>query len=478
MAKRTTLTAAAVEKLKPGKERREVADAGAPGLRLVIQPSPSGSKSWAMRFRRPNGKSAKLTLGPLDLSGKEAADEPKIGDPLTLAAARALAADISRQRQRSLDVVAEHKTAKQRRRIEVQERSSNTFAGAAQDFIKGHKVRKSGAKPRRWRETARLLGFAYPMDGGDPTFIKGGLAKRWGDKPIADIDAHDIYSTIDEARHKGVPGLERRNEGVSDARGRKMADALSVMFGWLHDHRKITANPTLGSYRPPPPAARKRVLNVKMDVRRADELRWFWAACEGDEIGEKFGAVFRLLLLTGCRLNEIARATRDELSDDSATLRLPGSRTKNRLPYDVPLPPLAREILKHAKRQTNSEFLFSTTGHSPISGFSKIKKRLDEAMAAEAAKEGGKFVSWRLHDLRRTCATGMAGLKVPPHIVEACLNHISGAKSGVAGTYNVEEYMEEKRAALERWASHVAGVISGKRAKVIPMRRPVSRGRK
>src|SRR5207237_5437057 len=101
-------------------------------------------------------------------------------------------------------------------------------------FIDGHRVRRSGLKPRRWRETARLLGLDYPADGGLPTIFNNSLSDRWRDQPIAEIDGHDVYHAIDEARRLGVPGLERRNEGVSDPRGRKMADALGTMFKWLH----------------------------------------------------------------------------------------------------------------------------------------------------------------------------------------------------------------------------------------------------
>jgi hypothetical protein len=105
MAK-THLTAAGVLRLKPAAVRREVPDAGAVGLRLVIQPS--GAKSWALRFRRPGGRLAKLTLGPLDSAGNETPHQPVIGFPLTLVAARALAAEVHRQRAQDLDVVEQH----------------------------------------------------------------------------------------------------------------------------------------------------------------------------------------------------------------------------------------------------------------------------------------------------------------------------------------------------------------------------------
>jgi hypothetical protein len=90
-----------------------------------------------------------------------------------------------------------------------------------------------------------------------------------------------------------------------------------------------------------------------------------------------------------------------------------------------------------------------------------------------AAREEGRTVSqpWRLHDLRRSAVTGMVELRVPPHVVELVVNHISGTRAGVAGTYNRSELMEERKEALERWATHVAGIVSGKAANVVPMPR-------
>jgi integrase len=181
-----------------------------------------------------------------------------------------------------------------------------------------------------------------------------------------------------------------------------------------------------------------------------------------------------------------------ELSHGGALWIIPGERTKNHLEHEVPLAALAREILEEVvplprgTRETSNsintvaDLVFTTTGTTPISGWSKIKKRLDEEMLAEARRAASaagrdpsdvKIAPWRLHDLRRTCATGMAEIGILPHIVEACLNHISGAKAGVAGIYNRAEYKEEKKAALERWAAHVEWMISGRAANVVPMHR-------
>jgi integrase len=466
------LTAAAVKNYRPGKVRREIPDAGCVGLHLVIQPS--GVKSWAVRLRRPDGRPAKLTLGTCDAAGREAEGEPAIGGHLTLAAARRLAAEVCRQRALGRDPAADRIAEKRRGRGADGMRAANTFGRAARDFIEQHKVKRTGKRPRRWREIARVLGLDYPVAGAEPTTIKGGLSDRWRDKPIAEINGRDIHAIIDEARCFAIPGLPPRNSGTSDPRGRKLADALGAMFKWLMRHRRaaIVANPCLGSYRPDAPASRERVLNFRPDVRGADELRWFWDAC--DAVGEPFGAIAKLLLLSGCRLSEIARMARGELSDDFVTLRLPGERTKNGLPHNVPLSALAREIIANTTRIEGCAYIFSTNGKTPVSGFSKFKKRLDGAMLAAALKERGSDAAippWRIHDLRRTAATGMAAIGIAPHIIEACLNHVSGAKGGVAGIYNREQYEPEKRAALERWANLIGEITSQTpRGNVVPLR--------
>jgi integrase len=188
------------------------------------------------------------------------------------------------------------------------------------------------------------------------------------------------------------------------------------------------------------------------------EIVKFWSAVDAER--KEFSGLLKLLLLTGCRLNEVAGMRRAELSDDGATWSIPGERTKNKRPHIVPLAPLAREIL--ATMAGDGELVFTTTGRSPVSGWSRIKTSLDGAMA---------IPPWRLHDLRRTAATGMAEIGIAPHIVEAALNHISGAKAGVAGTYNRAAYAPEKRAALERWASHVQGLVCGQPANIVNMRK-------
>ena len=432
------LTAPAVQRLRPGKERREIRDGGCSGLYLIVQPS--GAKSWALRFRRPGGATAKLTLGGVDLSGKEAAAEPVLGAPLTLAGARRLATAIHRERLMGRDVIA----AKHREKLEREARGARTFAAAALDFIEQYARRKT----RRWLEQARLLGLQPAEDGLE--LIPRGLADRWRDRSIDSIDGDDIHGIVDEARESGVPGLERRADGPTEARARAMFATLSKMFGWLIAKRRLSQNPCTGVARPDTPRARDRVLADAEIVR-------FWRATDAER--KEFGTLLKVLLLTGARLNEVAGMRRAEISPDGMVWTVPGERAKNRRTHVVPLPPLARELI--ATASANGDLVFTTDGAHPVAIGSKIKRRLDAAMQIPA---------WRIHDLRRTAATGMAEIGIAPHIVEACLNHVSGAKAGVAGTYNRAAYAPEKKMALERWAAHIDGLVSGRTADTVPLK--------
>jgi integrase len=191
------------------------------------------------------------------------------------------------------DVIADYDAFRRRQKSEHDSRAKNTFASAARDFVEQYASKKT----RRWRETARLLGLAYPSTGGEPIRIKGGLCERWKDRSIADIDAHDIHSLIDETRRSGAPGLERRNHGPTEARARVMLSCLSKMFSWLGQHRGVSQNPCKDVHRPEASRALNRVLTQAEIVK-------FWRATDAERT--ELSALLKLLLLTGCRLNEVA----------------------------------------------------------------------------------------------------------------------------------------------------------------------------
>ena len=173
-----TLTTAAVQKLKAnGNKRREVKDGASTGLYLVIQQS--GHKSWALRFRKPDGTPAKLTLGVVDFSGAELQGSPTIGQPLSLPAARQLAAEVHRQRALGRDVIDDVKMERQRRDVGVEEDATSTFAVLARRYIKEH----AQTRTRRWQQTARLLGLRHDLD----EVIPGGIVDLWGNRSVSSI---------------------------------------------------------------------------------------------------------------------------------------------------------------------------------------------------------------------------------------------------------------------------------------------------
>jgi integrase len=437
------LTVAAVRKYAPQPSRREIRDSQAPGLYLVIQPKPTGHKSWAMRFRSLDGKPTKLTLGRVDLSDVETSDEPVLGGALTLRQARQLANKIDRERARGEDVVEAYKAQRHRERSAAIERSANSFGVCVREFFAEYKT-KRGTRVRRWHGDARMLGLAFPL-GCDPAetepeVLPGSLADMWADKPVADIDGHDVHTVVDDARRRGIPGLPRHNNGVSDARGRKLHAALSVFFRWLLQRRKVAVNPCVGVWHPGAPPARDRVLSD-------DELILFWRACE--QTGAPYGPLLQVLALTGCRLNEVVGMQRSELANGVWTI--PGTRTKNHRPHTLPLPPLTQARIA-AVPMVQGSLVFSYTG-TRLTGFSRVKAKIDACM--------GAVPPWRLHDLRRSCASGMQRLGVRGEVIERCLNHLSGSFRGVAGTYQRDPLHDEMREAFARWAAHIERIVKG-----------------
>ena len=181
--------------------------------------------------------------------------------------------------------------------------------------------------------------------------------------------------------------------------------------------------------------------------------------------------MIKVLALTGQRLREVAGLRWSELSDDKATWTIASERTKNHREHIVWLAPLARTLLVGG---SSGDFAF-TAGTTPLSGWSRLKRRLDRTMLELARQERGAAAAikpWRIHDLRRSFVTGLGDLGIRPDVIELSVNHVSGARGGVAGIYNKSTLLPERREAFERWALHVAGIVEQRPANVTPLRRP------
>jgi integrase len=190
------------------------------------------------------------------------------------------------------------------------------------------------------------------------------------------------------------------------------------------------------------------------------ELRSVWQAA--DTAGGPFGALVKLLILTGQRRDEVARMTWSEIDTEARLWTLPGERTKNDQPHEIPLNKPAMAILKALPR-IGERFALTSTGEAPSSGYSKGKRRLDALLPPD-------MPDWRLHDLRRTVASGMARLGVSLPVIEKVLNHTSGSFAGIVGVYQRHGFSDEKRKALETWGRFVAALIERQAPNVISIR--------
>jgi integrase len=223
--------------------------------------------------------------------------------------------------------------------------------------------------------------------------------------------------------------------------------ALTTFFAWAIREGFCDENPAINTNNPAEGIeSRKRVLDD-------DELAKIWNACGDDD----YGRIIRLLILTGARREEIGGLRWGELKDGIWTL--PAHRAKNHCELILPLPQIARNIIGTIKRREFSDHLFG--GKIGFTSWFFTKKNLDER---------GGITGWRIHDLRRSAATGMANLGTQPHVIECILNHQSGSKRGVAGVYNKSPYAREMKIALELWADHIRTIVEGSERTVIPMR--------
>jgi integrase len=420
------LTAQSVERLKSDPTKRlEVPDGLLPGLYLVIQPS--GARSWAVRYRYA-GVPRKLTLGPHPV--------------LDLATAR------ERGREALQSVAAGRDPAEEKRRAAKRAREKGVgsdLVTAQLDLFIDRYVRARG-RPRYADDVVRVLNRE--------------VRPVWGMRRVQEITRRDVVELLDTIVDRGAP-----------VTANKVLAFVRKFYNWLIERSVVEVSPCARVKAPADEPSRDRVLTD-------DELRWLWRGSE--KVGYPYGPFVKLLILTGQRRDEVAKARLSELKGEDLWT-IPKERTKNSLATDVPLSAAAQEVLAAMPRMASkSGFLFTTNGETAISGYSVGKQRVDRFMLEAARQEAVELgqdpdaiviPEWRFHDLRRTLASGLARLGHPPHIVEAILNHTGGTISGVARVYNRYNYAEEKRRSLETWGRYVMDLVDGPRAgNLIPFR--------
>ena len=255
----------------------------------------------------------------------------------------------------------------------------------------------------------------------------------WRGRRLSAIRQVDVVALLDTVMDRGSPVMANR-----------VLAALRRMCGWAVERGIASANPCDGVKAPAAERSRDRVLD---DRELASVLR----AC--DRMPGAFGSLFKLLALTGQRRDEVADMRWSEIDFDARLWTIPKERVKNGVAHAVPLSAAALAVLAALPRigDGTADLVFTTNGRTPVQGFGKAKNRLDLATSAD----GGPLAPWRLHDLRRTAATGMARLGVMLPVVERVLNHTSGTFGGVAGVYQRHDFAAEKREGLDRWGQHI-----------------------
>ena len=283
------------------------------------------------------------------------------------------------------------------------------------------------------------------------SFVELYLKKRWKQWPLgAGLLRREAVPVL---KRKPLPAIKRSDlsliwDRLQDrpAVARLTHATLRKLFRWAVNRGDLERSPLDGIEAPPAVPARDRVLTH-------EETVLLWRAC--DQVSYPFGNLFRLLLLTGQRREEAAALDWKELDRSSALWTLPASRSKNRKPHLVPLSTRAvmeLDAIAGSNEWPPAGLLFSTNGKTAVSGFSKANRRVDEYMSHAAGRE---LEPWRIHDLRRTVATGLQKLGVRFEVTEAVLNHVSGSRSGIAGVYQRHDWLDEKTRALRSWGETI-----------------------
>lgn len=297
----------------------------------------------------------------------------------------------------------------------AEERSGGQeFNRLVEDFVEKHCGVHNKASTAK--ETERLLTKHF--------------VSEWGSRDVRDITQQHVSDIIKSLMDDGLPSEANHALAV-----------LKTFFSWCQEQGLVSENPSDKVKKPGKKLSRSRVL-------ADDEIVAVWNSFEAE--GYPFGDMGKLLLLTGQRRGEVIGMGWREIDQARALWIIPKERAKNGREHTVPLSGSAMKLLSSVPK-FGTHLVFPARGNSDnsVSGFTRAKQRFDELSSVS---------DWTLHDLRRTVATGMAGIGIPPHVIERVLNHVSGSFGGVAGIYNRYQYVNETRDALEKWSQHLTTI--------------------
>ena len=423
-----TISKRSVDAARPGARDVFLWDSQIRGFGLKI--TPAGAKVYLVQYRT-GGRGTptkRVTIG-------------RHGAPWTPEQARRKAKEVLGEVAAGRDPAGQKRAARQE-----QKAPKNTVRAMSAEWLK-----RDQAGNRRLAEVQRILDHD--------------ILPVWGDRPIAELRKRDVIELIDGIADRGSPVMANRTLAT-----------VRRLFNWAAGRDIIEANPAAFVEKPGEEIRRDRVLSDA-------ELVEVWRASKA--AGFPFGDGVRLLILTLGRRDEIFRVSEPEIevAKDGATIRLPAERVKNAEGREIPLSAPALAILAGLPEIDPGEdedggrrarYLLSLNGRAPYSNFGWAKSNLDQRILAarrEANLEAQAMAPWRLHDIRRTGATGLQRLGFRLEVIEATLGHTAGSRAGVAGVYQRHKFANEVRQALDAWGRHVEALVSGARDNVIAMAR-------
>ena len=254
------------------------------------------------------------------------------------------------------------------------------------------------------------------------------VGKPWASRSIHTIGKRDVVEVVSAIVQRGAPGAAN-----------KTLKSLKTFMRWCVGQAVLDQSPAEGVPLPTKEVARDRVL---------DDTELTQVIFAARKIGGPYGAIVELLALTGQRREEVACLHWEELDLAQRIWTIPKARTKNAKAHIVHLSRQVLAVLKRADQR--GPLVFTLLGTKSFQDFTHAKRRLDQLSGV---------TGWRLHDLRRTCVSGMARLGVAPHVADKILNHQVGTISGVAAVYQRHEFLAERRAALDLWGAHVDRIL-------------------
>jgi integrase len=392
---------------------------------LRLRVTSGGAKAWVLSARFPS-KPRNPTLR-------------KIGEwpAMPLDEARDIAIEWNQLIKRKIDP-QEHAQARAREERakaeaatrEEARRKAGTFASAAENYI------------TRWVSKLRTENAVARV-------IRQDLIKRWGKLPVTEISKTDVIELLEDMER--MQGTYAAHRAFAHAR---------ALFTWLllrEDPKRptlgITANPCIGV----DPNAFIKSREPRQRIFTPSEIRLIWQATEGEPTATyPIGSYVRLLLILGCRRNELVNAMWPEFDLDAATWKLVETRVKNNETRTVPLPGMALDILRALPRFAGGPYIFTASGgRAPWTSYDAGKKAVDRRITAI---HGGVPISnWRYHDLRRTMRTNLSAIPtISPIVAELAIGH---RQQGLLKVYDQHKYESELRDAFERWCARLRSIV-------------------